>query len=97
MKEYEDVAASQTAQVLGETGNRGDYISHLIVMPATTSPGAVALLDGGTSTTIFAGGATSVSNLVPFTVFLGCDSKNDGGWKVTTGANVSVRAVGDFT
>lgn len=95
-KEYEDVAASQTAQVIGGGGTgAGQYLSHLIVMPATTSPGAVALLDGDTSKTIFAGGATSVSNLVPFTIFLGCDSKN-GAWKVTTGADVSVRAVGDF-
>lgn len=95
-KEYEDVAASQTAQVIGDGGtNAGQHVSHLIIIPATTSPGAVALLDGDSSTTIFAGGASSVSNLVPFTVFLGCDSKN-GPWKITTGANVSVRAVGDF-
>lgn len=96
-KEYEDVAASQTAQALGATGKVGDYLSHLIIIPATTSPGAVALIDGGSSTTIFAGGADSVSNLVPFTLFCGFDSKNDGGFKITTGANVSVRAVGDFT
>lgn len=94
--EYEDVAASQTAQVIGSGGTGGgQHLSHLIVIPATTSPGAVALLDGDASTTIFAGGATSVSNLVPFTIFLGCDSKN-GPWKITTGADVSVRAVGDF-
>lgn len=95
-KEYEDVAASQSAQVIGGGGTGpGQHLSHLIVIPATTSPGAVALLDDTASTTIFAGGASSVSNLVPFTVFLGCDSKN-GAWKITTGANVSVRAVGDF-
>jgi hypothetical protein len=94
--EYEDVAASQTAQALGDGGTgRGQHISHLIVIPATTSPGAVALLDDSSSLTVFAGGATSVSNLVPFTIFLGCDSKN-GPWKITTGANVAVRAVGDF-
>ena len=94
--EYEDVAASQTAQVIGDAANgRGQHLSHLIVIPATTSPGAVALLDDTTSTTVFAGGANSVSNLVPFTIFLGCDSKN-GPWKITTGTNVSVRAVGDF-
>lgn len=94
--EYEDVAASQTAQVIGSGGTgAGQHLSHLIVIPATTSPGAVALLDDTVSTTIFAGGASSVSNLVPFTIFLGCDSKN-GPWKVTTGANVAVRAVGDF-
>lgn len=97
MKEYEDVAASQNEQVLGATGNRGDYLSHLIIVPATTSPGAVTLLDGNSGKILFSGGASSVSNLVPFTLFCGFDSLNDGGFKVTTGANVSVRAVGDFT
>lgn len=95
-KEYEDVAASQTAQVIGDGGTGpGQHLSHLIVIPATTSPGAVALLDDTASTTIFVGGESSVSNLVPFSIFLGCDSKN-GPWKITTGADVSVRAVGDF-
>jgi len=94
--EYEDVAASQTAQVIGAGGTgTGQHLSHIIIIPATTSPGAVSLLDGSDSLTVFSGGANSVSNLVPFTIFLGCDSKN-GAWKVTTGANVSVRAVGDF-
>ena len=36
--EYETVAASATAQVLGATGAAGDYISHIIVVPTTTSP-----------------------------------------------------------
>lgn len=94
--EYEDVIASQTAQVIGAGGTQaGQHLSHIIMIPATTSPGAVALLDGSDSTTIFAGGANSVSNLVPVTIFLGCDSKN-GPWKITTGADVTVRAVGDF-
>lgn len=95
-KEYEDVAASQTAQVIGTDLNaKGQHLSHLIVIPATTSPGNVILLDDNSAMTIFAGGASSVSNLVPFTIFLGCDSQN-GPWKITTGANVAVRAVGDF-
>lgn len=94
--EYETVAASQTGQVIGATGGKGDYISHLIVIPATTSPGNVLLLDNATSITVFTGGASSVTNLVPFMVPLGMKSVS-GAWKVTTGANVSVIAVGDFT
>lgn len=94
--EYETVAASQTAQVLGATGGAGDYISGLLVIPATTSPGNVLLLDGATSITVFVGGATSVSNLVPFLIPLGLRSVS-GAWKVTTGANVSVIGMGDFT
>jgi hypothetical protein len=92
---YETVAASQTAQVLGVGGSYGDYITGILVIPATTSPGAVALLDGATSINVFAGGATSVSSLVPFPIPLGMVSKN-GPWKITTGANVSCIAVGNF-
>lgn len=94
--EYETVAASQTAQVIGSTGGTSDYISHIIVIPATTIPGNVLLLDNATSITVFAGGASSVSNLVPFTIYLGMKSVS-GAWKITTGSNVSCIAVGDFT
>lgn len=95
--EYEDVAASQTDQVIGAGGTQsGQMLSHLIVIPATTSPGAVTLTDGSlTGVVVFAGGASSVSNLVPFTIFVGCESRS-GAWKIATGSNVSVRAVGDF-
>lgn len=94
--EYETVAASQTAQVIGATGAIGDFINGLLVIPATTSPGNVLLLDHETSITVFAGGASSVSNLVPFFIPLGMKSAS-GAWKVTTGANVSVIGIGSFT
>lgn len=93
---YETVAASQTAQVLGTTGAAGDYISHILVVPATTSPGSIALLDNATSITVFTGGTDSVSNLVPFAIPLNMASVS-GAWKVTTGTNVSCIAVGAFT
>ena len=94
--EYETVAASQTAQTLGATGATGDYISGVLVVPATTSPGNVLLLDNATSITVFAGGASSVSNLVPFFIPLGMISVS-GAWKITTGANVSCIGIGNFT
>lgn len=94
--EYETVAASQTAQTLGATGGTGDFISKVVVIPATTSPGNVLLLDNATSITIFAGGADSVSNLVPFVIDLGMFSVS-GAWKITTGSNVSVIGIGNFT
>lgn len=94
--EYETVAASQTAQVLGATGATGDYISGLLVIPATTTPGVVTLLDNAISIPVFVGGASSVSNLVPFFIPLGLKSVS-GAWKVTTGANVSVIGIGNFT
>jgi hypothetical protein len=94
--EYETVAAGQTAQTLGATGATGDYISGILVIPATTSPGNVLLLDNATSITVFTGGATSVSNLVPFFIPLGMISVS-GAWKITTGSNVSCIGIGNFT
>lgn len=93
---YETVAASQTAQTIGTTGGLGDYISGVLVIPATTSPGVVTLLDNAISIPLFVGGATSVSNLIPF--FIPLDMRSvSGAWKITTGANVSVIAVGKFS
>lgn len=93
--DYETVAASSTDQAMG-TGAQGDYISHIIIIPASLTPGAVSIKDGaGGDITIFAGGASSVSNLVPFVVPLGMRSTS-GAWKITTGANVSAIGVGNF-
>ena len=59
--EYETVAASQTDQALGATGGTGDYLAGVLIIPGTTSPGAVSIKDGsGSSVTIFTGGASSV-------------------------------------
>jgi hypothetical protein len=96
--EYETVAASQSNQAMGGADARvGNYLSGLLVIPATTSPGAITIADGtGSAITVFTGGASSVSNLVPFFIPLGVVSRA-GAWKVTTGADVSVIGVGDFT
>lgn len=94
--EYETVAASQTAQALGATGSAGDFISGILVVPATTSAGNVLLLDNATSITVFTGGNGSLSNLVPFLIPLGMISVS-GAWKITTGANVSCIGIGNFT
>jgi hypothetical protein len=95
--EYETVAASATDQSLGASGATGDYLLGVLIVPATTSPGAVSIKDGaGSAITIFTGGATSVSNLVPFMVPLGIYSLA-GAWKVTTGTNVSAIGIGNFT
>lgn len=94
---YETVAASQTTQTLGATGATGDFLSGVLVVPATTSPGNVQIKDGaGSAITVFTGGASSVSNLVPFFIPLGMYS-TAGAWQVTTGANVSAIGIGRFT
>lgn len=94
--DYETVAAGQTAQVLGTAGAAGDMISHVLVIPASKSPGAIVLIDNATSITIFAGGTDCLTGLVPFAIPLGMVSRN-GPWKLTTGADVSCVAVGSFS
>lgn len=95
--EYEAVAASQTAQVIGATGAAGDYLSHVIVSPATAGCGVVTILDNATALVSFpGGGTTALSNLIPFVIPVGIKSTS-GAWKITTGANVSCVAVGKFT
>lgn len=94
--EYETVAAGQTAQVLGGTGVAGDYIAGILVIPAVVACGVVTLLDGATSIPVFVGGGTTaLADTKPFWIPLGLVSVV-GAWKITTGASVSVIAVGDF-
>jgi len=96
-RENEPVAASSTDQILGATGAVGDVLDYMLVVPATTSPGAITIKDGtGSPVTVFAGGANSVGSLVPFPIPWG-KACTGAGWKVTTGANVSVVPFGDFT
>ncbi len=93
---YETVAAEQTAQVLGGAGAVDDYLERIIIIPAVAAAGVVTLLDGSTSIPLFVGGGTTaLPTLAPITVEIGARSKS-GPWKVTTGANVSVIAVGSF-
>jgi len=97
LDEYETVAASQSTQTLGATGAAGDILAAVLIVPATTSPGAVAIKDGSNAAiTIFAGGAASVATLHPFYVPLGLRSVQ-GAWQITTGADVSAIGMGEFT
>lgn len=92
--DYETVAAGQTDQVLGSTGAAGDMLRGITVCPATTSPGAVQIKDGGGSAiTVFTGG--TVADIKPFYIHLGIRSRT-GPWKLTTGSNVSAIGIGEF-
>jgi len=93
-RDYETVAAGVTGQVLGLLGAKGDYIERLIISPATTGPGLVTLLDGSTSIPIMVTGGTTT--LEPIVVELRMVSQT-GAWSITTGNNVTVIAVGNFT
>jgi hypothetical protein len=90
---YETVAASQTDQVLGASGAIGDFLYGVLIQPATTTPGNVILKDGATTIWTFPGGTTTIAPLV---VPLGFPSRN-GAFSLTTGANVSCIAVGNFS
>lgn len=93
---YETVAASQTDQVIGVNGAAGNILANIIIVQATTSPGAVQIKDGaGSAITVFTGGATSVADLTPIVIPINAISTS-GAWKITTGANVSVIATGTF-
>ena len=96
--QYEHVAASASAQVLGTTGAIGDYIHRLVITVATAATSLVQVVDG-TGTGILThtilpnavGGGVGVYN-----VELNAVSQN-GAWKITTGAGAEVMAVGIFT
>jgi hypothetical protein len=91
---YETVAASQSDQVCGTTGLLGDIIDKLIIIPATTAAGNVSIKDGsGSAISVFVTG--TLTDLHPIVLPLGMKSIS-GGWKVTTGANVSAICIGRF-
>lgn len=92
---YELVAASQSEQALGATGKKGDILERLIIVPETTGAGTVAIKDGsGTAINIFVAG--TLSDLHPIVIPLNVRSAV-GAWQITTGANVHVIAVGQFS
>ena len=98
LKDYELVAKSKTAQVLGGAGAKGDVLERLIIVPETTAAGTVALIDGtgagAVSMNMFVTG--TLSDLRPIVLDLGMRSVV-GKWQVTTGDNVHVIAIGKFS
>jgi len=95
-KQYSNIDASSTDEAITASGRAGDLIERIIIIPATTSPGAVTIGDGDHDHfTLFAGGASSVPDLSSITLDVGMRSMF-GGWRVTTGANVSVLVIGGF-
>ena len=93
---YETVAANTASQTLGGAGATGDYLEGVLIVPDTTSPGSVAIIDNVTTIIIFIGGTNSLMDLTPFYVQLGLVSAT-GPWKVATGSSVHCVAIGRFT
>lgn len=93
--EYETVAASQTDQVLGNTGAAGDYLGKLIIVVTTAATAQVQIKDGsGSAITVFPN--SPGSGIGTYVLSVGLLSTS-GAWKVTTGAGSSVIACGLFS
>jgi hypothetical protein len=96
---YNTIAVSQTAQVLtgGSGGATGDYLSHCVIYPTSTTIGVVTVFDNTSSAAnnaiAFAGG--TLSNISPILIPVGAFSVN-GAWKVTTGAAAVTTCYGKF-
>jgi len=89
---YETVAASQTAQVLGVTGAKGDILKNLVITVTATATSTVTLLDGATSYPLVAANTPIGVYMLTF------DAQSvSGAWKITTGAGATVFATGNFT
>jgi len=92
--QYETVAASATAQVLGGTGAVGDYIHRLIISVVSVATAGVTLIDGSTSIVLLTGAASNVPGVYSIEVNA---LSSTGPWKITTGAGATVVAVGIFS
>ena len=91
--DYETVAASQTAQVLGGVGAKGDFLARLVINTIATATAGVTLIDGATSIVVQTAASAQVG---PRSVEIGARAKT-GPWKVTTGAGATVIAIGQFS
>ena len=92
---YETVAASQSDQVLGNTGAAGDFLDTITLVVATAATAATSIKDGGgNSISIFpnspGGGIGTYCIPIKF-------RSQAGPIKVTTGAGVSAICTGNFT
>ena len=92
---FHEIAASTGPTTMG-TGATGDTIFGILVCPTTVSPGAITLTDNSTAYTVFAGGTSSLSNLVPFFIPMNMRSAS-GAWKITNGAGLISFGIGVFT
>lgn len=94
--DYRTVAASQTDQVLG-TGNRGDLLERLIVTVNTAATSTVSIKDGSAGSTINIMPANTGVGVYSIQIGARCSAASNPGWRVTTGAGVTVVAVGSFS
>lgn len=94
--EYETVAAGQSDQILGAAGAVGDWLERVICIVATAATSTVSIKDGNGSAISLLPANTAIGT---YSIPIGMKAVNatTPGWKVTTGAGVSVIGVGNFT
>lgn len=91
-QEVLNVAAGSTNTAFG---GKGSFLKDITLIPASTTPGAVSIKDGsGASITLFAGGASSLADLKPFTVPINAIANE--GFTITTGVSISALVTGKF-
>lgn len=92
---YQTIPASAADEIFGGVeGAIGNFLSHLVIVPATLDAGPVSIKDGeGGAITLFEGGTGSLLTLHPFHTYLGLTSEA-GAWSITTGADVSAIVAG---
>ena len=97
--EYETVAANvSTAQILGATGAVGDYLESLLCVVATATTSQVSIADGnGSDIIVLPNNVGAGVGSYPIPIGLTCVNATTPGWKVKTGAGVTVLATGNFT
>jgi hypothetical protein len=93
--EIETIAASDTDEPAGTTGAAGDYLDKIIIQPTSTTVGAVTVEDGNGTVRYSYPGGTVTAALYPFEVSLGITATT--GFLITTGAGVTVYAIGNFS
>ena len=91
---YETVAASQTGQVLGTAGAKGDIIQRIVVNVITAASATLTIIDGSTSIVVATGGATVIPG--SYSLELGVASQT-GAWSITTGAGCTALCIGIFS
>jgi hypothetical protein len=94
--EYETVAASQTDQVMGTTGAAKDYLDRLICTVGTSASSNVSIKDGAAGAAIPILAVNTPIGVYTVPVGLKAVTAANGGWRITTGAGVTVVAVGRF-
>ena len=79
----------------GGNGTTGDFIDHVIIVPAAVNPGNVSIEDGNVAILIYqaTGNLTSTES---WSIPVGAKS-TVGAWSIINGANISSIAIGKFT